>query len=115
MKRLITVLLVAAITVVGCAQAPDDIEQAPTESVQQAAGTCPTTLFCPSSYGSYNVFMYAIHYTSQINCWYRNGSYQTAVLPLAVDPACSNCCAPGYCPDQRIGQTTWSQSWACKH
>ena len=54
-------------------------------------------------------FMYAINYSTSIQCWYQNLSLVTKTKA----PGCGTCCALGYCPNQRIGQPTYSQTWQC--
>jgi hypothetical protein len=83
----------------------------------EAAGVeCPQYLACPYSIPGYPVFMYAINNCSTaITCWYRSNGYpyQVKSTTMLIPQECPDCCATGYCPNERCGQATYSRSWTC--
>jgi hypothetical protein len=105
MKKLM--LMLSMLVLVACSAEP---AQESVSTVEQ--GVC-SSLSCPYSLPSYPTFMYAINYSTSIVCWYRNASYQTSSTTLNKAPGCGTCCAVGYCPNQRIGQPTYSTNWSC--
>lgn len=119
MKKTIVYALLAVMSI-GCATVDEGDSTSSVDpekglEVQgKGGGACPTTVSCPSSFGTYNTFMYAYHYTTQLTCWYRNSTTNAvASTSVPISATCSNCCAPGYCPDQRLNTITYAQSWTC--
>jgi hypothetical protein len=102
-------LMLSMLVLVACSAEPEPAQEN-VSTVEQ--GVC-SSLSCPYSLPNYPTFMYAINYSTSIVCWYRNASYQTSSTTLNKAPHCGTCCAVGYCPDQRIGQPTYSWSWSC--
>lgn len=124
LMHLSAIVFLTLILVMACGSDVSDdsvIDTAPAASpvvaleAQGQGASCPTTLTCPSSLpGGYNTFMYAYHYTTQIQCWYRNSTTNAvSSTALAISPTCATCCAPGYCPNQRLNTITYAQTWSC--
>jgi hypothetical protein len=105
MKKLM--LMLSMLILAACSAEP---AQENVSTVEQ--GVC-SGLYCPYSLPGYPTFMYAYNYSSSIVCHYRNNSFGYNQTTLQKAPGCGTCCAVGYCPDQRIGQPTYSTNWQC--
>lgn len=101
MKHLILAAMVLAAVACG-SEAPVE------EQVGEVEQSACSQIVCSFTNGG-SQFMYAINYSTTIQCWYQNLSLVTKTKA----PGCGTCCAVGYCPAQRIGQATYSQTWNC--
>jgi hypothetical protein len=119
MKKLLAIffaLFFASLFSACSAEAPDPDQESVGE-VQQATGTCPYVITCPTAQPGYR-FMYTMQSYNPpgVTCWYTNGFGGQYSVVIASEPGCQHCCpggwgCPGWCPSIGICP---NPSWWCQ-